>query len=111
MEYVLFFFLMVFSAASIIEGFFTFSAMRRAYERSFRRQLIIVPITSNMQDIEMVLRNTDAMAKKSDYGCRIILCDMGADENVMNICRLFARDKEYIELCSRETVQNQLHFM
>lgn len=111
MEKLLLFMLIVFSAAAIAEGFFSYSAMRRAYERSFRRQLILIPVTENMRDIEGVLRETLRMVQGSYLDCRVILCDMGADDETMEICRRFAAENEIFELCSHECAERLMQIL
>ncbi len=111
MDYVLLVMLIFFSACAIVEGFFSYSAMRRAYERSFRRQLIFIPVTENMTDIEAVMRETLRMVQSSWMDCRIIICDMGADEETMQICRRFSAENEIFEICSGEEAASVLRFL
>lgn len=111
MEKLLLFMLIVFSASAIVEGFFGYSAMRRAYERSFRRQLILIPVTENMRDIEGVLRETLRMVESSYLDCRVVLCDMGADYETMEICRRFSEENEIFELCPLECAEKLMQFL
>lgn len=111
MEYMLLFMLVIFAASAIIEGFFSYSAMRRAYERSFRRQIILIPVTENMHDIEDILRETLHMVENSYISCRVVLCDMGADDETMSICRRFSEDNEIFEICSGECAEKLLEFL
>ncbi len=101
MEYMLLFMLVIFSASAVIEGFFAFSAMRRAYERSFMHQLILIPVKTNMKEsIEGIIREALAMAERSYLSIRIILYDMGADEETMQICRRLTDENDIMEIRS-----------
>lgn len=114
MEYMLLFMLIVFGAAALLESIFSFAALRRAYERRMKSAALFIPVTPRTSDMEYILLETLKMAENYDISCRIILFDMGADSETMEICRKFAEEHEIFELCSGSEVfeaEKLLHFL
>lgn len=88
----------VFAAAALAECFFGFASIRRAMLHTEERTVIFIPVTRGMKDIEYVLRQAAAMAERSDISCKCVICDMGADEEILEICRRFAEEHGEFEI-------------
>ena len=82
----------VFAITALMECFCGFASIRAALLNKEERTVILIPAFENMEDIEYVLRQAAAMAERSDMPCRCVICDMGADEETMEICRRFAEE-------------------
>lgn len=82
----------VFAIAALIECLCGFAGIRAALSGSSERTVILIPVSGNMGDIEYVLRQASEMAGRSDMPCRCVICDMGADDETLEICRRFAEE-------------------
>lgn len=91
----------VFAIAALMECFCGFASVRSALAGNCERTVILIPINGNMGDIEYVLRQAAAMAERSDMPCRCVICDMGADEETLEICRRFAEEYGGFEITDK----------
>ena len=91
----------VFAIAALMECFCGFVSVRSALAGNCERTVILIPINGNMGDIEYVLRQAAAMAERSDMPCRCVICDMGADEETLEICRRFAEEYGGFEITDK----------
>lgn len=94
MEYVL----AIIIAAAVMTAVIISVMMR--LRRSSVTKIILLPLTDKVNNAELLLRDAYAMAKASSYPCRIIIYNMGADEETLRICRIFAsvhREFEVVE--------------
>lgn len=98
MELLLLFLLIIFIFSAAAEMVFALLPLRCRGTRP----ALVIPITENMQDAELVLRRSLSMVKGSGLDCRIILCNMGADSETLEICRIFADGNDIFELCPEE---------
>ena len=98
MEFLLLFMLIIFLISAAAEMIFALSSLRCRGTRP----ALVIPITENMQDAELVLRRSLSMVKDSGLDCRIILCNMGADSETLEICRIFADGNDIFEMCPKE---------
>ncbi|MCM1523531.1 MAG: hypothetical protein NC120_03640 [Ruminococcus sp.] len=68
------------------------------YRKDCQRRIILIPVTDKMYDIEHILRQTLEMIKLSEEDSRIIICNMGADNEITDICRRFSEEYPIFEL-------------
>ena len=111
MDMVFWVMLLIFGMAALAEGYFTYISMKCAAADREYRQIILIPIRNTTHDTEMVLREAMKMMNASGAGCRAVICDLGADEEALEICRRFSADNSMFEICSQEDVQKLLHFL
>lgn len=88
----------VFALAALVECFCGFASIRSILAKNEERTVILIPVNGNVGDIEYVLRQAAAMAERSDMPCRCVICDMGADEETLEICRRFAKEHGGFEI-------------
>lgn len=60
--------------------------------RSSVTKIIFLPLTDKVNNAELLLREAYSMAEASPSPCRIIIYNMGADEETLRICRIFASE-------------------
>lgn len=101
MDSLLFFVLLIFAVTAASQVIFSLLALRGAYGRNEYQPILLIPVTHETTDIEMILRDALKLAKCSHSYCRIVICDMGADAENRRICELFSRENG-IELMNRD---------
>lgn len=88
----------VFAAAALIECLFGFASIRAALTRGEERTVILIPINEKTCDVEFILRQAADMMDRSDISCRCVICNMGADEETLEICRRFISEHGGFEM-------------
>ncbi|MGN0667398.1 MAG: hypothetical protein ACI4KF_12850 [Huintestinicola sp.] len=94
MEIILAVIMVIFAAAMIIDGI---SEMKRA-EKCRPKTVIVVPVSAETSDAELLLREAQKAAGEISGGCRVVICDMGADDDTLEVCRKFAEESGVFEL-------------
>lgn len=108
MEWVLLFIAAVFTAMAAAECFLDFRAMRRTYRSDNGRMYLLIPLTPDMTDTENILREALDMAHRSLSPCHVLLCDMDAGEETLEICRRFSKECRLFEICSGDRAKQLL---
>lgn len=78
----------------------------RNYRLSCGRKIIIIPVTGKMFDIEGVLRETLAMVNAAGSECRVMICPIGANGEIMEICRRFAEENPIFEIADTDDISD-----
>ncbi len=89
-----------FALSAAIMCFFAVSALRSG-EGKGSRGIIIVPVTSDMTDIEGVLRDILAVTDGSRFDYRVMLCCFNPDGETMEICRRFSAEHNAFEIAEQ----------
>ncbi len=72
--------------------------------------ITVVPVTGKINDIEFIVRNLVWRSNwnSEDSTAKIILLDLGADEDAVNICRKLSEKNYFIEFLSPQEFENFL---
>lgn len=85
-----------------------FCVMKKKREQNML-PYIIIPVFSGMKCLEYVVREVIWRYRKADCCSReVILLNIGADEELMMICRKLAQDNQPITICSKKELQKKL---
>lgn len=107
LDCLLFFVLLIFALTAASKVVFSLLALRGAYVRNEAQPILLIPVTHETTDVEIILRDALKLAKCSHSYCRMVICDMGASIESRKICELFSKEHG-IELMDRDEAANLL---
>ncbi|NLP26150.1 MAG: hypothetical protein GX365_02205 [Clostridiales bacterium] len=72
--------------------------------------IIVIPIKKHENAIEFKLRNIirHVMWRDDKKAIKILLLDVGADIETLNICKKICEEQAFVELCDRHTISSIL---
>ncbi len=90
--------LIVFGITALAEFIMGIISIRRTINESSCQTVIIIPISDKTDNAEYILRQAQKMAEQSDFPCRCIIMNYGANAETLEICRRFAEEFGYFEI-------------
>lgn len=110
MEYTLFALFMilcVIAAIEIIQGLVKWIFASKSPDKS----IIIFPVKGTCEDIEYIVRylNWKCGNEPFDFAEKILLVDMGADNETVTLCKKLCEDYETVGFCKSSEIEEYLH--
>ncbi|MDD2955096.1 MAG: hypothetical protein PHD67_02140 [Oscillospiraceae bacterium] len=60
--------------------------------RERTRSLLVIPLDPRVENVEQVIRHARFVLGQRPSGCRLVLLDLGMEEEAREICRRFCRE-------------------